>query len=66
MTERSVEQVVAISNQLDTVHGLVGEELLNISKYSFDNKIPRLAKADHVIWKMRLAECGGTRQVESR
>ena len=56
MTEQSVEQVVAISNQLDTVHGLVGEELLNISKYSFDNKVPRLAKADHVIWKKRLAD----------
>ncbi|MGZ3323312.1 MAG: methyl-accepting chemotaxis protein [Xanthobacteraceae bacterium] len=56
MTEQSVKQVVAISNQLDVVHGLVGEELLNISKYSFDNKIPRLAKADHVIWKKRLAD----------
>ncbi len=56
MTEQSVKQVAAISNQLDTVHGLVGEELLNISKYSFDNKIPRLAKADHVIWKKRLAD----------
>jgi len=56
MTEQSVKQVVAISNQLDVVHDLVGEELLNISKYSFDNKIPRLAKADHVIWKKRLAD----------
>ena len=56
MTEQSVEQVVAISNQLDVVHGLVGEELQNISKYSFDNKVPRLAKADHVIWKKRLAD----------
>ena len=56
MTEQSVEQVVAISNQLDAVHGLLGEELLNVSTYSFDNKIPRLAKADHVIWKKRLAD----------
>lgn len=56
MTEQSVEQVVAISNQLDVVHSLVGEELQNISKYSFDNKVPRLAKADHVIWKKRLAD----------
>jgi methyl-accepting chemotaxis protein len=56
MTKRSVEQVVAISNQLDAVHGLVAEELLNISKYSFDNKVPRLSKADHVIWKKRLAD----------
>ena len=43
MTEQSVKQVVAISSQLGVVHGLVGEELLNISKFSFDNKIPRLA-----------------------
>ncbi len=56
MTEQSVEQVVAISNQLDVVHALVGEELQNISNFSFNNKIPRLAKADHVIWKKRLAD----------
>ncbi|MDO9059648.1 MAG: methyl-accepting chemotaxis protein [Bradyrhizobium sp.] len=56
MTEQSVKQVVAISDQLDTVHGLVGEEIQNISTFSFDNKIPRLAKADHVIWKKRLAD----------
>ena len=56
MTKQRVEQVAAISNQLDVVHGLVGEELQNISTYSFDHKIPRLAKADHVIWKKRLAD----------
>jgi methyl-accepting chemotaxis protein len=56
MTRQSVEQVVAISNQLDVAHGLVGEELQDISNFSFDNKIPRLAKADHVIWKKRLAD----------
>ncbi|MGB9118126.1 methyl-accepting chemotaxis protein [Bradyrhizobium sp.] len=56
MTEQSVEQVVAISNQLDVVHALVGEELQNISNFSFENKVPRLAKADHVIWKKRLAD----------
>ena len=56
MTQQSVEQVAAISNQLDVVHGLVAEELQTISNFSFDNKIPRLAKADHVIWKKRLAD----------
>ena len=56
MTKQSVEQVVAISNQFDLVHGLVGEELQNISNFSFDHKVPRLAKADHVIWKKRLAD----------
>lgn len=56
MTQQSVDQVVAISDQLDTVHGLVAEEIQNISSFSFNNKIPRLAKADHVIWKKRLAD----------
>ncbi len=56
MTKHSVEQVVTISNQLDVVHALAGDELQNISNFSFENKIPRLAKADHVIWKKRLAD----------
>jgi methyl-accepting chemotaxis protein len=56
MTEQSVEQVGAISNQLDVVHGLVGAALQDLSNFSFENKIPRLAKADHVIWKKRLAD----------
>jgi methyl-accepting chemotaxis protein len=56
MTEQSVKQVGAISDQLDVAHGLVGEELKNISDFSFENKVPRLAKADHVIWKKRLAD----------
>ncbi|WP_249779312.1 methyl-accepting chemotaxis protein [Bradyrhizobium sediminis] len=56
MTQQSVEQVAAISSQIDVVHSLVGEEIQNVSRFSFDNKIPRLAKADHVIWKKRLAD----------
>jgi methyl-accepting chemotaxis protein len=56
MTMQSVDQVTEISNQLDVLHGLVGRELQDISIFEFDNKIPRLAKADHVIWKKRLAD----------
>jgi methyl-accepting chemotaxis protein len=56
MTKQSVEQVVTISDQLDVVHALVGDELQNVSNFSFENKVPRLAKADHVIWKKRLAD----------
>lgn len=56
MTQQSVEQVAAISSQIDIVHSLVGEEIQNVSRFSFDNKVPRLAKADHVIWKKRLAD----------
>ncbi|WP_296516560.1 methyl-accepting chemotaxis protein [Rhodopseudomonas sp.] len=56
MTKRSVEQVNEISNQLDVAHALVDEELQELSHSSFANKITRLAKADHVIWKKRLCD----------
>lgn len=56
MTKQSVNQVMEISNQLDVVQNFVGQELQDISNFSFKNKIPRLAKADHVIWKRRLAD----------
>jgi methyl-accepting chemotaxis protein len=56
MTEKSVGQVSEISDQLDAVHKLVGEELTEIAHFSFPNKIQRLAKADHVIWKKRLCD----------
>jgi methyl-accepting chemotaxis protein len=56
MTEKSVGQVSDISNQLDAVHRIVGEELVDISHFEFPNKIARLAKADHVIWKKQLCD----------
>jgi methyl-accepting chemotaxis protein len=55
-TRQSVDQVMGISAQLDLAQDLVGRELQDISTFSFDGKIPRLAKADHVIWKKRLAD----------
>lgn len=55
-TKQSVEQVMGISGQLDLAQDLVGRELQDLSTFSFEHKIPRLAKADHVIWKKRLAD----------
>jgi methyl-accepting chemotaxis protein len=55
-TKQSVEQVMGVSAQLDLAQELVGRELQELSTFSFDQKIPRLAKADHVIWKKRLAD----------
>jgi methyl-accepting chemotaxis protein len=55
-TRQNVEQVMGISGQLDLAQGLVGQELQELAAFSFENKIQRLAKADHVIWKKRLAD----------
>jgi methyl-accepting chemotaxis protein len=55
-TKQGVEQVMGVSAQLDLAQELVGRELQDLSLFSFQHKIPRLAKADHVIWKKRLAD----------
>jgi methyl-accepting chemotaxis protein len=55
-TKQGVEQVMSVSAQLDLAQELVGRELQDLSFFSFQHKIPRLAKADHVIWKKRLAD----------
>ena len=55
-TKQSVDQTVGISGQLDLVHANVGRDLQELSEISFEHKIVRLAKADHVIWKKRLAD----------
>ena len=55
-TKQSVAQVMGVSAQLDLAQELVGRELQELSALSFQHKISRLAKADHVIWKKRLAD----------
>ncbi len=55
-TNQSVAQVMGVSAQLDLAQELIGRELQELSALSFQHKIPRLAKADHVIWKKRLAD----------
>lgn len=56
MTLANVEQIKSISSQLDVAQGIAGRQLQDLADLSFHNKIPRLAKADHVIWKKRLAD----------
>ncbi|MDA9521425.1 chemotaxis protein [Bradyrhizobium sp. CCBAU 11434] len=56
MTQANVEQIKSISSQLDVGQDIAGRQLQDLASLSFDNKIPRLAKADHVIWKKRLAD----------
>ncbi|QDL96721.1 chemotaxis protein [Rhodopseudomonas palustris] len=60
-TEKCVLQVGHISDQLDQVQSLVGGELEELSRMSFDGLIPRLAKADHIAWKKRLADMAAGR-----
>jgi methyl-accepting chemotaxis protein len=55
-TKISVDQIKGISSQLDHAQGIAGQQLQSLSALSFGNKIPRLAKADHVMWKKRLAD----------
>jgi methyl-accepting chemotaxis protein len=56
MTQTNVDQIKGISSQLDVAQGIAGRQLQDLASLSFDNKIPRLAKADHVSWKKRLAD----------
>ena len=55
-TKIGVDQIKGISSQLDHAQGIAGQQLQSLSILSFGNKIPRLAKADHVMWKKRLAD----------
>ena len=55
-TQLSVDQIKSISSQLDAAQAIAGQQLQALAGLSFGNKIPRLAKADHVIWKKRLAD----------
>jgi methyl-accepting chemotaxis protein len=56
MTQTNVDQIKGISSQLDVAQGIAGRQLQDLASLSFNNKIPRLAKADHVSWKKRLAD----------
>ncbi len=56
LTQRTVEQVTGISGQIDQTQSVMTKRLEELGKLSFDRKIRRLAKVDHVIWKRRLAD----------
>ncbi len=55
-TKLSVEHIMGISGQLDLAQGLVGKQIDELAALNFEHKVPRLAKADHVVWKKRLAD----------
>jgi methyl-accepting chemotaxis protein len=59
LTERSVantREVHGLSKLLDSGQGLIEEQLKSLAALNLGGKIPRLAKADHVLWKKRLAD----------
>lgn len=60
-TKGSVEQIKDISAQLDNGQGIAGQQLQMLAGLSFGNKVPRLAKVDHVIWKKRLVDMAVSR-----
>ncbi|KEO50953.1 methyl-accepting chemotaxis protein [Thioclava pacifica] len=49
------QSVLRTRERIDNLVSLVGLELSEISKLDLPDMVPRLAKADHVIWKKRLA-----------
>lgn len=55
-TKVSVEQIKDISAQIDNGQRIADQQLQTLAGLSFGNKVPRLAKADHVIWKKRLVD----------
>lgn len=56
MTESTVVEVEATADSLDGSVDRIGEELAALALYELPGKIVRLAKADHVIWKKKLAD----------
>ncbi|MDP4025140.1 methyl-accepting chemotaxis protein [Methylobacterium sp. NEAU 140] len=56
VTARNAAEVRTLSDLMDRGQALVGEQLQTLSLATFTDKVPRLAKADHVTWKKRLAD----------
>ncbi|MDB2415403.1 methyl-accepting chemotaxis protein, partial [Rickettsiales bacterium] len=51
----SVEGIEKIVNAMDSVEKLISVQILKLSEINVPNKVIKLAKSDHVIWKKRLA-----------
>ncbi|MGJ4945412.1 methyl-accepting chemotaxis protein [Bradyrhizobium sp. HKCCYLS1011] len=49
-------EVMSLADTMAKTDGQVGKMLGEIAKLSLDNRVVRLAKADHVIWKKRLVD----------
>ncbi len=56
MTKSTVSQIEKTADAMDATVGRISEQLAELGKYELAGKIIRLAKADHVIWKKRLAD----------
>ncbi|MEX6723483.1 methyl-accepting chemotaxis protein [Parapedomonas caeni] len=53
-TRQNLEQSEAMVTAMEQLEAGIGPQLRAISKLTFEGKIIRLAKADHVMWKKRL------------
>ncbi len=56
MTHQNVGQIETAVDTMDETETLIGEQIARIADLDIPNKVIRLAKADHVIWKKRLAD----------
>ncbi|RVU38872.1 chemotaxis protein [Hwanghaeella grinnelliae] len=55
-TGDNVTQVAALADALDEAQRSVAQQLGNFAKFDAVNKVVKLAKADHVLWKKRLVD----------
>ncbi|MGB0903713.1 MAG: methyl-accepting chemotaxis protein, partial [Mangrovicoccus sp.] len=56
LADQNLESVNAAQAAIDVMVSMSGKELGMIAEIEVPNKVTRLAKADHVIWKKRLAD----------
>lgn len=56
LAQNNIERVASADEALSALVSRVGEELADAAKSDVPGKIAHLAKADHVIWKKRLAD----------
>lgn len=56
MTERNVGQIEQLSDVMDQTQTVTSEQIQVLAGLEIPNKVPRLAKADHVVWKKKLAD----------
>ncbi len=56
LTAENVGQVDRLADVMTTSQSGIGQQLGALAKQDFPDKVVRLAKADHVIWKKRLVD----------
>jgi methyl-accepting chemotaxis protein len=55
-SEKNSVQIMGVVKAMQTVVSLVGNQINSLSNYEIPNKIVRIAKSDHIIWKKRLVD----------